>query len=259
MAGSPAEASAEAGFASWKQTFCRYFNCRCFVYNVTIITNEGYIYKFGELLLFKTRPALPAENKGGFMAENQMEAVLDAAACPKCGVAVAKEAIACPGCGAQVVKTDPKKIVLTLGQKIAAITLIVNGFFMIAEMFIMKSSSSPESSSIRSALVNIGIGAWLFSSQKAALTWAKIGAVLGGVLFPAIYIFVQHDYFMAGIQIFFSLALVGLLFGKAGKVRIGFSVFAILAFFALEAVGLYMEMNGGIDETPAAQEQTQAE
>jgi hypothetical protein len=206
--------------------------------------------------MFDTFLLSDKKNKGGFMAENQMEAAMAGVPCPKCGALVAKDALACPGCGAQAVKTDPKKAALTLGQKIAAITLIVNGIFLIAELFIMKSSAV--SSTIRSALINIGIGAWLFTGQTAAVKWAKVGVILGGVLLPIIYIFAQHDYFLAVIQFFFSLALVGLLFGKAGKVRIGLAVPVILIFFGLEVFGLYSEIKGGNSEPPAAEQQAKA-
>ncbi len=183
------------------------------------------------------------------MAENSAE--ITAGACPKCGAVLEPKAIACAGCGEQVAKVKQKKIELTNGQKIAAIVLIINGLFLILELLLIRGT---DSSVARSALVNIGIGAWMLSGSRAALTWAKIGTVIGAVAFPAIFYFVQHDIIMTVIQAVFSLSLIALLFGNAGKARVITALIFIVAYFGLEIAGFVF---GGQDEqTPAVQEES---
>jgi hypothetical protein len=172
------------------------------------------------------------------MGEN--EATAEGIVCPKCGTGTQKDAIACTKCGAQLVKPKDKKIILTTGQKIAAGVLILNGLVLVLEAFLFKDAES--SQSIRSALVSVVIGAYLFSGRSDALTWAKIGTIVGGVLFTAVYV-IKQDIFTAVFQFLFSLSLVGLLFGKAGKVRLVLCSIIVLGYFALEGLGLSMELN----------------
>lgn len=158
--------------------------------------------------------------------------------CPKCGASLGEKAIACPKCGTQIAKAQPDKIELTTGQKIAAVVLIVNGLAMVAETVLTKDSQAAHS--VRSAIVSIALGGYLFTGRASALKWAKIAAILGGVLFTVLQV-VQGDYFSAGLQLVFSLSLVGLLFGQAGKVRLALCGLVALGYFVLAGVGLYME------------------
>lgn len=160
-------------------------------------------------------------------------------ACPKCGASLGEKAIACPSCGAQVAKAKPTKIELTTGQKIAAVVLILNGLSLIAEAVLTKDKDAIHG--LRGALVSIAIGAYLFSGRPSALNWAKFAAIAGGVVFTAIN-FSQGDMFSAVAQFLFSLSLVGLLFGRAGKARLVLCSLVIFGYFGLEAAGLVMEL-----------------
>jgi hypothetical protein len=158
--------------------------------------------------------------------------------CPKCGASLGEKAIACPSCGAQVAKAKPDKIVLTTGQKIAAIVFILNGLALVAEALLTKDTQTIRG--VKGALVSIVIGGYLFTGRPSALVWAKIAAIAGGVLYTVIN-FTQGDVFTAAAQFLFSLSLVGLLFGKAGKVRLVFCSLVILVYFGLEGIGLVVE------------------
>ncbi len=166
--------------------------------------------------------------------------------CPQCGASLEAKAIACPSCGAQVAKAKPSKIELTTGQKIAAATLILNGLAMIAEAIVTKDHDAAQG--LRGSLASIVIGAYLFTGRPGALTWAKVAAILGGVLFTIIHV-AQADIFSAVLQVFYSLSLVGLLFGKAGTVRLVFCTLFIVAYFGLETAGIVMEATGMLPST----------
>ena len=171
--------------------------------------------------------------------------------CPKCGASLADKAIACPSCGAQVAKAKPDKIEMTMAYKIAAATLILNGLALVAEAVLSKDQDSIRG--IRGAIFSVIIGAYLFTGKRGALTWAKVAAILGGVVFTAINV-VQGDVISAVLQFLFSLSLVGLLFGKAGTVRLVFCTLFIVGYFGLEGVALVMEATGHMpaDNAPAS-------
>lgn len=166
--------------------------------------------------------------------------------CPKCGAGLMEKAIACPSCGAQVAKAKPDKIELTPAYKVAAATLILNGLLLVVEAVLSKDQDSIRG--LRGAIVSVVIGAYLFTGKRGALTWAKVAAVLGGVVFTAINI-AQGDVFSAVFQALYSLSLVGLLFGRAGKVRLAFCALFIVGYFGLEVVALVMEATGTIPST----------
>lgn len=183
---------------------------------------------------------------------DEANAAVSSTACPKCGMALDEKAIACPGCGEQVVKAKSKTVTLTTGQKIAAAVFIINGLALLAEMFIFKDSGSTRSA--RGAIISIVLGAYLFTGRSEALLWGKIGTIIGLVFYTAIYV-IQKDYFTAVIQVLFSLSLIGLIFGKAGKIRIILCSLVILGYLGLEGLGLYMEAKG----QPVADEAVETE
>jgi hypothetical protein len=170
--------------------------------------------------------------------------------CPKCGTILPEKAIACPSCGVQTAKAKPGKIELTLGQKIAAIVLILNGLVLVIEAVVTKDSQG--SQSVRSAIISIILGGYMFTGRPSALTWAKVAAILGGVVFVAINA-MKGDIYMVVFQLLFSLSLVGLLFGRAGKIRLAICILMVLGYFGLEAVGLYMLSTEKPAPDPAAQ------
>jgi|GEM_PF-3333168 len=165
--------------------------------------------------------------------------------CPKCGTSLEEKAIACPKCGAQIAKAKAEKIILTMGQKIAAIAFIVNGLALIVEAFVIKDSTTAQT--LKGALVSIVLGAYLFSGRASALKWAKFAAIAGGILYTGLYIY-QNDIYSAVSQVLYSLSLVGLLFGTAGKARLVLCSLMILAYFGFEVAGLCITLN----EPPAA-------
>lgn len=174
-------------------------------------------------------------------------------ACPKCGADLVEKAIACAKCGAQVAQAKPDKIELTLGQKIAAGTLILNGIVLVLEMVLSKDPTAAQSA--RGAIASIIIGAYLFTGKPSALKWAKIAVIIGAVLYTGINI-AQGDIFSAVFQVLFSLSLVGLLFGRAGTVRLVFCCLFILGYFGLETVGLIMMKTGMLDQPDTTQTQS---
>jgi len=73
--------------------------------------------------------------------------------------------------------------------------------------------------------------------------------VVGVLVFSAIY-YAAGNMLMVGMQIAFSVAMMALLFGDAGKVRMAVAMVTILGLFGLETLGLRM-MSSGVAPVPA--------
>jgi hypothetical protein len=82
-----------------------------------------------------------------------------------------------------------------------------------------------------SAIVDMIVGGMLIAGAAKALKWAQVRTVLGAIIFPIIILASQGSTTMAFVQIAFSGALLALLLGDAGTLRIG---------VAMTFLGLYM-------------------
>ena len=103
---------------------------------------------------------------------------------------------------------------------------------------------------------------------RGVTKWQKIAVyrVLLGALFFGGAAAIKEDWFQAGFQTLFSAALLGLLWGKAGRVRIVLSLAATALLVAVEGIGLYslstgrnpltrvvLSMSDEIDGSPVAE------
>ncbi len=131
---------------------------------------------------------------------------------------------------------------LTTAQRIAGIILIVNGILVFTESAVMPSPDSTFNP-ISAAIIDLLLGVMLVAGRTRVLGWVKFRVVAGAVVFTALYA-VNGNLVMAAIQLLFSGALSGLLFGDPGKLRFSVSLVAVLALFALDLVGLLAEFTG---------------
>lgn len=175
--------------------------------------------------------------------------------CPKCDYSLTNQPPECPACGGQLdpviftadalVKSADGDEGLTIGQRIAGAALIANAILVMGERVIMTDGegfASPIGS-----LIDLALGLMLLGGRRDALAFTKFRAVAGGLLFGGLYL-AQGDTVMMVMQVVFSCALIALLFGDAGKLRVAAASVAILGLMGLELVGLQMIMTG---EAPA--------
>jgi hypothetical protein len=83
----------------------------------------------------------------------------------------------------------------------------------------------------------------LLTGRNKFLVWARVRAGVGLIVLPIIHA-VQGNAFGAGIQVAFSVGMLALLIGRAGKLRIGLGTAAAALCLGLEALGL-LSVTGG--------------
>ena len=135
----------------------------------------------------------------------------------------------------------------TLGQRIAGGMLVVNALLVFIQMDLapaaMQSTAFLGPGSIVSGIFDVVIGALLVGNRGRLVAWALVRIGLGLVLFTLIHVS-AGDMLSAGIQLGFSGALLLLLIGRAGGVRlvIGGVMFGVYMLFA--AAGLALILTG---------------
>jgi hypothetical protein len=92
-------------------------------------------------------------------------------------------------------------------------------------------------------LGSLVIGVLLLANKRGALIWARIVVILGAVIFPILHL-VNNNYFLAILQILFSLSLIGLIFGKPKRLIIGFCLAFLIFYSLLEIDGLQSHFSG---------------
>jgi hypothetical protein len=126
---------------------------------------------------------------------------------------------------------DPDEV--PTGARIAGLILVLNGIALIIEMSKGMRTGGPSFASF----VDIAVGAGLLIGSPRTLVWAKIRVGLGAVLLPILFLS-QGNSMLAGVQMAFSLSLLALLIGDAGRLRIGIAMTVLGSYMAFEMVGL---------------------
>lgn len=130
------------------------------------------------------------------------------------------------------------------GARIAGGILLLNGIALLAEKALLpKSGFGLGPASFFSALIDLLIGSMLLTGRNKFLVWARVRAGLGLIVLPIVHA-VQGNAFGAGIQVAFSVGILALLIGRAGKLRIGLGTAAAALCLGLEALGL-LSVTGG--------------
>jgi hypothetical protein len=120
-----------------------------------------------------------------------------------------------------------------LGARLAGLVLVLNGIGLLIEAGTGAKTGSPPAS----AFVDLLVGGFLLAGVAKTLAWAKIRAGLGAIVLP-LFLLSQGNALMAGFQVAFSVALLALLVGNAGKLRIGVAMSFLGLYMALEIIGL---------------------
>jgi hypothetical protein len=175
--------------------------------------------------------------------------------CPNCGYSLMSQPSHCSACGEQldpaiftaeaIIDSADIEEGLTTGQRVAGPVLIANGILVLAENAMMvdgEGFSNPIGS-----LVDIALGLMLLAGRRDVLGFTKFRAIAGALVFGGVYL-AQGDMVMMTLQVIFSAALIALLFGDAGKLRIMVAAVAALGLIGLEILGLQMINTG---ESPA--------
>lgn len=147
----------------------------------------------------------------------------------------------CPNCGMKIIQMESSGC-LYVSYKIAAIMLIINSLFLVAELFILEEHDLI-GHSFGSIIGSLVMGALILANKRGALMWARIAIIFGAVVFTAIQL-ANQNYFGAVIQLLFSLSLIGLIFGKPGNLRIGVCAVFLIFIVFLEIDGLQAEYTG---------------
>jgi hypothetical protein len=132
-----------------------------------------------------------------------------------------------------------------LGARIAGAVLMVNGVAAFGELF-LPGVNDPTSGVLHSPLaiiVDLAVGLALLRGAKKWQNIAVYRVLLGCLLFTGAAVF-QEDWFQAGFQVLFSASLLGLLWGKAGRARVGASLAATTLLMVIEGIGLYSLSTG---------------
>ncbi len=146
----------------------------------------------------------------------------------------------CPHCAADL-GSGEGKFSLAAGHKVAAWVLIVNALLVGLEKFIFVESSPM--TGIHGLVISIAVGLYLLSGKRSALTWARVIATLGLLLLGTL-LFIKKDYLQGGIQVAFSIALLNLLLGRPGWMRVALSGLILVPYALMEASGIYYEHSG---------------
>jgi hypothetical protein len=120
--------------------------------------------------------------------------------------------------------------------RIAGGVMLLNGLALLAEMAVLP-GAGVGGARLGAAVIDLLLGGALLAGQEKFVVWACVRAGLGLVVGPFIHLS-GGNRLLAVIQVAYSLALLVLLIGRAGRVRavLGTSVLAL--YLALEGVGL---------------------
>src|SRR5262249_14027511 len=129
---------------------------------------------------------------------------------------------------------------LPMAARVAGVVLMINAVFVFAELF-LPGRNGPDGGPLNSPVhivVDLAIG---FALARGVDKWQKIAlarVALGALLFTGVSL-AKQDWFGAGAQVLFSVALLGLLWGNAGSARLAVSLVGVAVVFLAEGVGLY--------------------
>ena len=131
------------------------------------------------------------------------------------------------------------------GQRVAGALLIVNAALVIFETLALpdpQPGAAMPGMAVTS-LIDVALGASLLSGSTAAVTFTLVRVGLGLVLFTLVRV-VAVDWWAAGMQVAVSVALLLLLVGRAGKLRIAVAGVLFGLYVASEALGCYIILSG---------------
>ncbi len=135
----------------------------------------------------------------------------------------------------------------TPSQRIAGGMLVVNAALSLVALEVvptaMKSAAFLGPGTIVSAIFDVVIGTLLIMNYGRLVPWAMVRTVLGLLLFTLLHVS-AGDLLSAGIQVGISCALLLLLIGRAGVVRLGVGCVLFSGYLLLSVAGLSVSVTG---------------
>ena len=177
--------------------------------------------------------------------------------CPQCGLtqetpadricrgcANAISAIVAPARSVLGLGKDVAAKVLPAGARVAGVVLLLNAAANALTMIKQGPGSDPLAQhEMKGMIVDLVVGAGLLAGKANLKKWAIVRVVLGMVLFGTLF-GVQKDMISLASQVLFSSALLLLLLGDAGKVRIGAGVALSAVCLLLATAGVVQTYTG---------------
>jgi hypothetical protein len=177
--------------------------------------------------------------------------------CPQCGLAQETPADRiCRGCANAISSlVAPARSVLGLGKeaaakalpagaRVAGVVMLLNAAANALTMVKQGPGSDPLAHhELKGMIVDLVVGGGLLAGKANLQKWAIVRVILGMILFGAMF-GVQKDMTSLAFQVVFSAALLLMLIGDAGKVRIGAGVALSAACLLLATVGLVQTYTG---------------
>lgn len=164
--------------------------------------------------------------------------------CPQCGQLREDASQACGYCGFGPVDTSgpARGSELPLGVKIAGAIFLVNAAIALVSFALGDRELGPMLPVVP-ALIDVWVGSSLLKGSRKLLGFAKFRVIAGAVVFGIMFL-TKGSPVGAVLQVVFSLALCGLLFGNAGKVRIWLASGVTALVLLLSLVGLQQSLTG---------------
>lgn len=161
--------------------------------------------------------------------------------CPGCGVSLSLNTETCPNCK-QEFQVEKKVNWPSIARIIAGISLIINSFILIYEEIFMESAKISHRSE-KTIIFSIALGIMILTGKKKWLTWAQISIAIGAVIYTIMNI-TSMEYFLAAVQIVFSLSLFGLVYSNPAKKRTIVCIAGLFVYFLISFFGVYTDITG---------------
>jgi hypothetical protein len=164
--------------------------------------------------------------------------------CPQCGQLLDDASRVCGHCGFKPAETSGRggSGELPLGARIGGAALVITAALALLGFALGDRDLGPINP-IAPAAIDVWVGSSLLRGSRKLLGFAKFRVIAGAVVYGVIFLG-KGGPTTAILQVVFSLALCGLLFGKAGKVRIGVATAATAILVLLSLLGLQQTLTG---------------
>ena len=166
------------------------------------------------------------------------------ATCPRCGQSYSELIEECSHCGfGGEGAGEPSGVTeCSSGARLAGGILVVFGLLALLG-FALGARGGEVVNPLGPALMDIWIGSTLLKGSRRFLGFAKFRVIAGAILYTGISV-VQQDPVSAVIQLVFSLALCGLLFGSAGNLRKTAALMVSAPVMVLAILGIQQNLTG---------------
>lgn len=134
-----------------------------------------------------------------------------------------------------------------IAPRIGGAALVINGLFILAESALGVADQAEHHGPplVGPAVFDVGLGIALCLGNERVRPWVLFRTVAGLLVFGALGA-ARGDWGLVAFQVVISLSLLGLIAGRAGRVRIAAATVTLGLCFFLELIGLVF-LRGGLD------------